>query len=80
MGKILMSAKSEVLREQKVVRAAKALQRARSLRNTRRTIGVSGIIEHIEHIEDVDGDWLENWTDTPNTLLEDEADKSALTL
>lgn len=77
MGKILMSAKSEVLREQKVVRAAKALQRARSLRNTRRTIGVSGIIEHIE---DVDGDWLENWTDTPNTLLEDEADKGALSL
>jgi uncharacterized damage-inducible protein DinB len=75
MGKILMSAKSEVLREQKVVRAAKALQRARSLRNTRRTIGVSGIIEHIE---DVDGDWLEKWTDTPNTLLEDEADKGAL--
>lgn len=56
-----MSAKSEVLREQKVVRAAKALQKARSLRNTRRTIGVGGIIEHIE---DVDGDWSENWTES----------------
>ncbi len=77
MGKILMSAKLEVLREQKVVRAAKALQRARSLRNARRTIGVSGILEHIE---DVDGDWLENWTDTQNTPANNEADKGALTL
>ncbi len=77
MGKILMSAKSEILREQKVVRAVKALQRARSLRNTRITIGVSGICEHIE---DVDGDWLESWTDTPNTPANDEAEKDALTL
>jgi hypothetical protein len=66
-----MSAKLEVLREQKVARVAKALQKARSLRNTRSII---------EHIEDVDGDWLENWTDTQNTLANDEADKGALTL
>jgi hypothetical protein len=64
MGKILMSAFLEVLKEQKVVRVQLALQRARSLRNTRRTIGVSGIKMHIE---DVDGDWLENWTQEQNT-------------
>jgi hypothetical protein len=75
MGKILMSGKSEVLREQRFVRASKALQRARSLRCTRRTIGIDGICQHIE---DVDGDWLENWTDTENIPINDEAD--ALTL
>ncbi len=56
---------------------AAKVQRARSLRNARRTLGVSGICEHIE---DVDGDWLENWTDTQNTPANDEADKGALTL
>lgn len=75
MGKILMSGKSEVLREQRFVRASKALQRARSLRSTRRTNGIDGICQHIE---DVDGDWLENWTDTENIPINDEAD--ALTL
>jgi uncharacterized damage-inducible protein DinB len=73
--KILMSAELELLKEQKVVRALSALQRARSLRNTRRTIGVSGICQHIS---DVDGDWLENWTDTQNAPANNEADKDTV--
>lgn len=72
-----MSVNLDLLREQKILRALEALQRARSLRHSRGTAGVDGICQHIE---DVDGDWLENWTDTEDTLVNDEIDKDDLTL
>lgn len=56
IDKILMSTVDlEVLREQKISRARKALERARNLRRSRGAMGVNGICQHIN---DVDGDWL----------------------
>lgn len=59
-----MSAPLKVLEEQRVVRAREALQRARELRHSRRVHGVDGIRQFVK---DVDGDWLDNWTDTTVT-------------
>jgi hypothetical protein len=36
---------------------------SRDLRRSRREAGVDGIRQFVK---DVDGDWLENWSDTPN--------------
>lgn len=55
-----MTAQWEILREKKLDKAREALERARALRRTRRDFGVDGICQHIA---DVDGDWIENWSD-----------------
>lgn len=55
-----MSTNLEVTRDQNITRAKAALERVRSIRRTRRSLGVDGICEHVK---DVDGNWLENWTD-----------------
>ncbi len=47
--------------EQKITRARVALQRSRELKRSRRAMGVDGIRQFVK---DVDGDWLDNWTDT----------------
>lgn len=47
--------------EEKITRAREALQRARELKRSRRAMGVDGIRQFVK---DVDGDWLDNWTDT----------------
>lgn len=72
-----MSVNLDIFKEQKNLRALEALQRARILRHSRRTAGVDGILRHIEN---VDGNWLENWTDTEDTLVNDETNKNDLTL
>ncbi len=47
--------------EEKITRARVALQRSRELKRSRRAMGVDGIRQFVK---DVDGDWLDNWTDT----------------
>lgn len=47
--------------EEKIARAREALQRSRELKRSRRAMGVDGIRQFVK---DVDGDWLDNWTDT----------------
>lgn len=46
--------------EEKIARARVALQRSRELKRSRRAMGVDGIRQFVK---DVDGDWLDNWTD-----------------
>lgn len=41
-------------------RAREALQSVRELRRAKKILGVNAICQFVE---DVDGDWLENWTD-----------------
>ena len=48
-------------KEEKITRAREALQRSRELKRSRRNKGVVGIYQFVK---DVDGDWLDNWTDT----------------
>ncbi|BAZ13592.1 hypothetical protein NIES4071_54310 [Calothrix sp. NIES-4071] len=55
-----MSANFEPVISENVARAIEALQRVRSLRESILAKGIDGIYDHFE---DVDGDWLENWTD-----------------
>ena len=50
----------ETLREKKSLLAREALERARSLRRARKEFGIDRICHHIK---DVDGDWLEKWSD-----------------
>lgn len=52
---------SNQLKEEKITRAREALQMSRDLRRSRRELGVDGIRQFVK---DVDGDWLENWSDT----------------
>ena len=74
IDKILMSTpKLEILKEQKISRARKALERARNLRRSRSAMGVNGICQHIN---DVDGDWLEDWTDTEEVATNIEIHKN----
>lgn len=74
IDKILMStANLELLKEQKISRARKALERARNLRLSRGAMGVNGICQHIN---DVDGDWLEDWTDTEDAATNIETHKN----
>ncbi|WP_017652637.1 hypothetical protein [Fortiea contorta] len=47
-----------------ISRARVALERARALRHSRRVHDVDGIRQFVK---DVDGDWLDNWTDTTVT-------------
>lgn len=54
---------SNQLKEEKIARAREALQMSRDLRRSRRELGVDGIRQFVK---DVDGDWLENWSDTPH--------------
>ncbi|MEH1814661.1 MAG: hypothetical protein V7K26_30835 [Nostoc sp.] len=56
------------LEKQRVDEARDALQRARDLRHSRRVHGVDGIRQFVK---DVDGDWLDNWTDTTITQNDD---------
>ncbi len=63
-----MSAKLQIIKEMKVERAKVALQKVRSLRQARSVNGVDGICQHIQN---VDGDWLENWTEAENTPVSD---------
>lgn len=65
-----MSTDFEPVISENVARLREALKRARSLRQSLRTSGVDGIYEYAE---DIDGDWLENWTDTEDILVIDEA-------
>lgn len=71
-----MTAQLEMLREKKLDRARKALERARALRRTRRDFGVDGICQHIA---DVDGDWIENWSDEASISMK-EVRENALSL
>ena len=57
---VAMTTCLETLREKKIARAREALERARSLRRGRKEYGIDGICHHIK---DVDGDWLEKWSD-----------------
>lgn len=61
-----MAIKSEILKEQRIDRAREALQRARELRQSRRLMGVNGIRQFVK---DVDGDWLNDWTETTGAEL-----------
>lgn len=63
-----MTAQLEILREKKLDRARKALERARDLRRTRRDFGIDGICHHIT---DVDGDWIENWSDEASISMKE---------
>ncbi len=65
-----MSANFEPVISENVARVREALKRARSLRQSLRTSGIDGIYEHVS---DVDGNWLENWTDTEDILVIHEA-------
>lgn len=47
-----------------ISRARESLERARALRHSRRVHGVDGIRQFVK---DVDGDWLDNWTDATVT-------------
>ncbi|MBR8834118.1 MAG: hypothetical protein DSM106950_08770 [Stigonema ocellatum SAG 48.90 = DSM 106950] len=60
IGKGFISANLEAIRDQNITRAKAAIKRVRSIRRSRRSLGVDGICEHVK---DVDGNWLENWTD-----------------
>lgn len=63
-----MTAQLEILREKKIARAREALERARALRRTRRDFGVDGICQHIP---DVDGDWVETWSDKASICMKE---------
>lgn len=56
-----MTARLEILKEKK-------LDRARVLRRTRRDLGVDGICQHISN---VDGDWIENWSDEASLSMKE---------
>jgi hypothetical protein len=70
-----MSAEFEPVISENVVRLREALKRARSLRQSLRTSGVDGIYEHVE---DVDGDWLENWTDEDIAVMDEVASNTVV--
>ena len=65
-----MSANSEPVISENVARAIEALQRVRSLRESILAKGIDGIYDHFE---DIDGDWLENWTEDAEDIVVDEA-------
>jgi len=56
--------------EKKISKAMQALERARALNRSRRDFGVDGICRHVR---DVDGDWLENWSEGVSVSLNPEA-------
>ncbi len=55
-----MTAQTKELREQKIDKAKGTLQQARALRESRKVFGVDGISQFVD---DVDGDWLEKWSE-----------------
>lgn len=55
-----MTTQTKELRTQKIGKAKEVLQRARALRESRKVFGVDGINQLVE---DVDGDWLEKWSE-----------------
>lgn len=70
-----MSAEFEPVISENVARLREALKRARSLRQSLRNSGVDGIYEHVE---DVDGDWLENWTDEDIAVMDETASNTVV--
>lgn len=72
---VMRTTRLETLREKNIGRAREALERARSLRRARREFGTDGICHQIK---DVDGDWLENWSDSSTASLKPEASESTL--
>lgn len=65
-----MATQIKTLEEKNIAEAREALDRARALRRSRRKFGVDGICHHVR---DVDGDWLENWSDGVSISLNPEA-------
>jgi hypothetical protein len=55
-----MTTQTKEQRAQTICKAREALQKARALRESRQTLGVDGIRQFVD---DVDGDWLENWSE-----------------
>lgn len=55
--------------EKKTSKAMQALSRARALNRSRRDFGLDGIRHHVR---DVDGDWLENWSEGVSVSLNPE--------
>ncbi len=55
-----MTAQTQELRKQKIDKAKETLQRARALRESRKVFGVDGISQFVD---DVNGDWLEKWSE-----------------
>lgn len=65
----------ETLRDKNIGRAREALERARALRRARREFGTDGISRYVKN---VDGDWLENWSESSSVSLNCEASESTL--
>ncbi len=65
----MMSYQVEIPKEQKVTRARVALESARELRRSKRLMGVDAIYQFVK---DVDGEWLENWTDISDAEIKAE--------
>lgn len=57
----MMSYQVEIPKEQRITRAREALESVRELRRAKKRLGVDAIYEFVK---DIDGNWLENWTDT----------------
>lgn len=55
-----MTAQTKEFSRQKVANAKEALQRARALRESRKVFGIDGISQFVD---DLDGDWLEKWSE-----------------
>lgn len=67
---VIVTTQQETLREKNISRAREALERARALRRARREFGVDGITRYIEN---VDGEWLEDWSDSNSMPLNPKA-------
>ncbi len=70
-----MSANIEPVISENVARAIEALERVRSLRESILAKGIDGVYDHFE---DVDGDWLENWTDEDIAVMDEAASNSVV--
>ena len=63
----------ETFRDKNIGRAREALERVRSLRRARQEFGTDGISRYVK---DIDGDWLENWSESSSVSLNCEASES----
>lgn len=68
MNEVIMSANSKPVISENVARVREALKRVRSLRESILAKGIDGIYDHVS---DVDGNWLENWTDEDIVVIEE---------
>ncbi|WP_375514657.1 hypothetical protein [uncultured Nostoc sp.] len=64
-----MSYQVEIPKEQRIARAKEALESVRELRRAKKRMGVDAIYQFVK---DVDGDWLENWTDASDVEIKTE--------